>query len=237
MDLDLAAVERELCRIPEVRAARIVADANGVPVEVHVLATPGKHAKQVVRDVQSVAMASVGLDIDHRIVSVVQLDDPDQLVPAPAASDAAAAAPAAAPAPSTADEDVEPDVHRIVVERVVVLRTGLTSTAEVALCRGEDTVTGTAEGSVAGSATNRLVAEATLAALRQLEPSAAYAAVEMAAVAPLGDLVVALTSVVLVRPPNEEVVTGSAPVRANGPHEALARSVLDALNRRLPALS
>jgi hypothetical protein len=58
----------------------------------------------------------------------------------------------------------------------------------------------------------------------------------MATVAPLGGRIVALTSVVLVRPPNEEIVTGSAPVRSNGEHEALARSVLDALNRRLPAL-
>ena len=231
MDLDLAAVERELCRIPEVRAARIVTDASGAPVEVHVLATPGKHAKQVVRDVQSVAMASVGLDIDHRIVSVVQLDDPDQLAAPPAAAE-----PAAAPAPA-AEEEFDPDDHlRIVVDRVAVLRRGLNANVEVALRRGDDAVTGSAEGSVAASATNRLVAEATLAALRQLEPSAAQAAVEMAAVAPLGDLVVALTSVVLVRPPHEEVVTGSAPVRANGPHEALARSVLDALNRRLAAL-
>lgn len=228
MDLDLAAVERELCRIPEVRAARIVADANGVPVEVHVLATPGKHAKQVVRDVQSVAMASVGLDIDHRIVSVVQLDDPDAL--------AARIAEAEPEPPAEADEPFDDDPTRIVVEKVVTLRKGLGATAEVVLRRGEEIATGTAQGSVAASATNRLVAEATLTALRELEPSAAQASVEMATVAPLGGRIVALTSVVLVRPPNEEIVTGSAPVRANGEHEALARSVLDALNRRLAAL-
>jgi hypothetical protein len=230
MDLDLASVERELCRIPEVRAARIVADANGVPVEVHVLAAPGKHAKQVVRDVQSVAMASVGLDIDHRIVSVVQLDDPEGLNARPPTAEAAAAA----PEPEAAD--IDEDDGRIVVDRVVTLRKGLGCTAEVVLRRGEETATGTAHGSVAASATNRLVAEATLLALRELDPSAEQASVEMATVAPLGGRIVALTSVVLVRPPNEELVTGSAPVRANGEHEALARSVLDALNRRLTAL-
>ena len=36
--------------------------------------TSGKHAKQVARDIQSVAMASFGLELDRRIISVVQLD-------------------------------------------------------------------------------------------------------------------------------------------------------------------
>ena len=62
---DLRDVEAELCRLPDVAAARIVADQAGRPIEVHVLAGSGKHAKQVVRDIQSVALASFGLDIDR----------------------------------------------------------------------------------------------------------------------------------------------------------------------------
>src|SRR3954451_4055641 len=73
-DLDLREVERELCRLPEVNAARIVEDEIGRPVEVHILASRDKHAKQIVRDVQSVAMATFGLDLDRRVVSVVQLE-------------------------------------------------------------------------------------------------------------------------------------------------------------------
>src|SRR4249920_3011535 len=71
--LDLAEVEAELCRLPDVAAVRIVADPIGRPVEVHVLAHTGKPPKQVVRDVQSVALASFGVELDRRIVSVVQL--------------------------------------------------------------------------------------------------------------------------------------------------------------------
>src|SRR5438876_4631911 len=74
VELDLTALERELCRLPEVNAARIVADDIGRPVEIHILAGSGKHAKQVARDIQSVAMASFGLELDRRIISVVQLD-------------------------------------------------------------------------------------------------------------------------------------------------------------------
>ena len=64
-NLDLAEVEAELCRLPDVAAVRIVADAIGRPVEVHVLAHTGKQPKQVVRDVQSFAMLKLGLDIDR----------------------------------------------------------------------------------------------------------------------------------------------------------------------------
>jgi hypothetical protein len=69
-------LERELCRLPEISAARVVTDESGRPTEVHILADTAKHAKQVVRDVQSVALASVGIELDRRIVSVVQLGSP-----------------------------------------------------------------------------------------------------------------------------------------------------------------
>src|SRR5215468_4874170 len=72
-DLELGDVEREICRLPDVSIARIVADRGGRVTEVHVVAQPGKRPKQIVRDVQSIALASFGLELDRRIVSVVQL--------------------------------------------------------------------------------------------------------------------------------------------------------------------
>jgi hypothetical protein len=228
---DLASVERELCRIPEVRAARIVADDAGVPVEVHVLAAPGKPPKQLVRDVQSVALAARGLDLDHRIVSVVQLDDGNGTAPEPATlmddDHEATATPPAVPAGPP---------ERILLESASLLRSGVAATAEVALRRGDASVRASAEGSSAAAVTLRLVAEATLDALRALVPAAGRAAVESATVVRAGEREVALAVLVLVVPPNEEVVAGAAPVRAGGAHEAIARAVLDAGNRRLGAL-
>ena len=229
MAVDLASVERELCRIPEVRAARIVADDDGTPLEVHVLASPGKQPKQLVRDVQSVALAARGLDLDHRIVSVVQLDDGNGTAPELATlMDDEPIPPSPAPAPA---------VERVVLESASLVRSGVAATAEVALRQGEATVRASTEGSSAAAVTLRLVAEATLEALRDLVPAAGRAAVETAAVVRAGEREVALAVFVVVVPPNEEVVAGSAPVRAGGPHEAMARAVLDAGNRRLPALS
>ena len=43
-------------------------------------------------------------------------------------------------------------------------------------------------------------------------------------------------TIVFVAPPSEQVVSGSAIVRANQDADAVARAVLDATNRRLPHL-
>lgn len=220
LDMDVTAVEREICRIPEVRATRIVSDEGGRPVEVHVLATPEKHAKQLVRDIQSVAIASFGLDLDRRIISVVQLGE-------------------GAMPTSHGDDDIAhaPGEPRIIVEGVTAAKEGLDATVVVTLTRGNEKVTGEAKGSVATSATLRLVAQATLQALRQMEPAAHRVDVETATIVRFGDRAVAVTSVVLVVPPYEEIVSGSAIVRTAGDHDAMARAVLDATNRRLHQLT
>ena len=227
-NVDLTALERELCRIPEVTAARVVAGTDGGVEEVHILSSPAKHAKQVVRDVQSVAMATFNLDLDRRIVSVVQLD-----------------AASTATLPGIGDNDEPESTNgataasgpaRINVDSVSVARAGLQCTAEVVLRRGDQPATGIAEGLVATSNVLRLVAQAAIAALRELEPAAARAEVEAAKVIALGDRSIALSTVVIVVPPYEEVCAGSAVVRAAGELDAVARAVLDATNRRLPQL-
>src|SRR4026209_953544 len=71
----LPELEEALRQSPGVRAASVVTGPDAVPTEVHVLASPGKPAKQVVRDVQSMALARLDMAIDHRIVSVVLIGD------------------------------------------------------------------------------------------------------------------------------------------------------------------
>jgi hypothetical protein len=83
-------LEEEIVRIPGVQSVRIVGGDH--PSEIHVVATPDRPPKQVVRDVQSLASAGFGIPIDHRIVSVVQLEPPRP--PDPVVAPAPSAAPA-----------------------------------------------------------------------------------------------------------------------------------------------
>jgi hypothetical protein len=236
-----------------VRAARIVADDTGHLVEVHILATTGKAAKQLVRDVQSVAITSSGVDIDHRIVSVVQLEDDAATAAAPAVvTPAAATATAEPPAPTSATEpgaeahDVAVATngnghkvvngHRVVVDSVLVAKHELRAKATVTLRRGEEQAVGVSEGTVASSARWRIVAEAALNALRTLEPGAVTVSVEMAGVQRIGDRALGIVTMIMVIPPHEELLAGVAPVRGGAEEDAVARAVLDATNRRLARL-
>jgi hypothetical protein len=69
----LVKLEEDLKRVTGIKSARVV--GVDTPSEIHIVATPGRSAKQLVRDVQSLASAGYGIEIDHRIVSVVQLED------------------------------------------------------------------------------------------------------------------------------------------------------------------
>ncbi len=216
IDLDLRGLEREVCRLPDISAARFVADRSGRPTEVHVLARPGKHPKQIVRDVQSIALASFGIEIDRRIVSVVQIGTNGE---------------------GEADhENGRPRTFRPVIAAINAEATDLRSLVRVTLATdGEETV-GFAEGSIASAARHRLVATATLDALRQLEPAAECLDVDSAQVVRVGVHDVAVVTVVFVVPPTEQVVSGSALVRTHQEADAVARAVLDATNRRLPRI-
>jgi hypothetical protein len=208
---DLLAIERELCRLPDVQVARLVADDAGRIVEAHIIATQGKHPKQIVRDVQSVALAEFGLEIDRRVVSVVQLGDGDFSVPVDDTG------------------GFRPSIVSIQAET-----NGLRSLVRVTLGNDAGEAVGTASGSVATSARHRLVANATVDALRRLDPAAECLDVEHAQVVRVGASDVAVVTIVFVAPPAEQVVSGSAIVRANHDSDAVARAVLDATNRRLP---
>ena len=206
--IDLTEVEREICRLPDVSIARIVGDDADHVTEVHVVAREGKHPKQIARDVQSVALASFGLELDRRIVSVVQLDTRESL-------------------------NGHHDAPRLSISGITAEASGVRSLVRVTLSREGDEVVGFAEGSVATTARHRLVAHATIDALRQFEPAAGSIDVDHAEIARVGTHDVAVVTIVFIEPPSEQVVAGAAIVHAQQEADAVARAVLDATNRRL----
>jgi hypothetical protein len=207
-ELDLTEVEREICRLPDVSIVRLVADSDGRVSEVHVVAHPGKHPKQIVRDVQSIALASFGLELDRRVISVVQLggnvlEDASTLRPRPS------------------------------IVAITAEASGMRSLVRVTLALDDEEAVGFAEGSIATTARHRLVALATVDALRQLEAAAECVDIDHAQVIRIGAHDVAVVTVVYVIPPAEQLVSGSAIVRPQQEADAVARAVLDATNRRL----
>ncbi len=211
-ELDLTEIEREICRLPDVSIARLVAEPGGRVSEVHVVALPGKHPKQIVRDVQSIALASFGLELDRRVISVVQLGS--NLI-----DEGFGPGPGNGPRPS--------------ILAITAEANGLRSLVRVTLVRDDEEAVGFAEGSIASTARHRLVATATVDALRQLEPAAECIDVDHAEIVRIGAHDIAVVTIVFVIPPGEQLVSGSAIVRPQQEADAVAKAVLDATNRRL----
>jgi hypothetical protein len=207
--LNFEELEETLSRLDSVDAVRVVGDGGKVS-EVHVVATPTKPAKQVVRDVQSLAMARYGTNIDRRVISVVQLAGDDL-------------------GRRTAERPVilgikeEPDGSRL--------------TVRVTLGWHDNDHVGTASGPAATSARLRLVGEATIGALESLYPDMPPLALDSVGTAAVGMRTAVIAVVVgSVRSSEEEIVVGAA-LSQGDTSETTVRAVLDALNRRLATMS
>lgn len=203
--MNLRDFEEKVRRLPGVEAARVVTEGGAV-TEVHVLTGMGKAAKQVVRDVQSLAQAVFGLAIDRRVVSVVQLPDPDL---------------------AQGDRPVIVDVSEQM--------DGNHTKVVVTLGWQGDTLVGEVGGAAAHTTRNRLVAEATIEALQQALQDTTAIGVAAVDLPVLGSRSVAIAQVVMVNEGAERLMVGSALVDGES-SRAVVRAVLDALNRHIPEL-
>lgn len=207
--VSITEVEAAFGRIPSVSAARVVAGPSGRITEVHVLAGRDRSPKQLVRDIQSVALTSFGLDIDYRTVSVVQLEDPG------------------VGAQRSTGDQTSPAGARPALVRVTSEVAGHVTSVSVSLRAGDAVLEGQARGS--GSMSAVLVCRATAAALA---PTLAETIVEVGSVEFLAvaDAALAVCVLRVTGDGGETMVSGSAPVRQDR-HAAVARATLDALNR------
>ena len=70
---DGAALEQLIYQVRGVHAARLVTDTGGKINEVHVVGTPRRSAKQIVRDIESILYVRGGIRLDYRKISLVQV--------------------------------------------------------------------------------------------------------------------------------------------------------------------
>lgn len=201
-----AEVEAALGSVPGVLASRLVPGYDRPVDELHVLSGLDKSPKQIVRDICSMLMAKYGLTIDHRVVSVVQLDE---------------------------DEAVA-DGRRVVISRVAVEQRGLAVEVHVNLTTSDRELEGSSEGPSSTAGRRRTAARATLEAVRPLLGQHRVVEVEGADVPEVLGREVAISLVHFHTVKGDYTVCGSAMVR-NDEHEAIARSVLDAVNRSVDA--
>lgn len=198
-------LEESLTRLDSIDAVRIVNDGDRI-AEVHVIAALEKPAKQVVRDVQSLAMARFGAAIDRRVISVVQIS-PSDLAPAATA--------------------------RPAVVEVMETPNGTRTTMNVTLRHRDEEHTGSATGPAVSSARLRLIGEASISAVEEAYVELPPVALDAIAVTQVGSRRVVVAVVVAAGERGaEQMVVGSA-LATGDDGEAAVKAVLNALNRRL----
>jgi hypothetical protein len=72
---DASAIEEALHAIPGVRGVRVIKAADSEIGEIHVVATPRRSPKKIVRDIESFLMVQYAYRVDYRRISLVQAID------------------------------------------------------------------------------------------------------------------------------------------------------------------
>ncbi|TGE39518.1 hypothetical protein E4K67_00430 [Desulfosporosinus fructosivorans] len=200
--------EQAIKQIKSVIAARIKVNYQGEIEEVHILASAGRVPKQIVRDVESILVAQFDLQIDHKKISVAQVED---------------------------DEDVTLAIIESTRPKLigVTLRTvnGMAE-VKVEMLTGDKIIEGIAQGPSSAHNKLRLFVEATLKALSPLTLDKFIFVTEDVGVTQLAKQQIALVSITMITSAGEQSLTGCALVR-NDDREAVVKATLDAVNRKL----
>lgn len=200
-------LEASLTEVRGISAARVVMTKGQIEA-VHILAEADRNPKQVVRDVKSALQARYGLAIDHKKISVAQVNGQIQFPPS--------ARPRLASVAFTAANN--------------------RATARVELEFARDLYEGEAEGPNTSFNKLRLTAAAALKAIEGLTRQRCSLLLEDVAVVPTGRWETALVVVTALAQGREEQLVGAVLVEGDRA-EAVVKAALSAVNRRLSFLS
>ncbi len=194
-----------LKQVKGVVSARVVKGNAGDVSEIHILADSTRGPKQVVRDIESALLAQLGIEVDHKKISVAQLQGEEELL-----------------LPG----------YRPRLEEIELVIKGIESEARATVNFGKDSFIGTASGPNMMKNRLLLIAVAVLAAVEKFLGGTMRLMVEDVQKIPFAGKEIILAGVLLLTPAGEETLLGSALVVGDD-RESAAKAVLDALNRRL----
>lgn len=193
-----------LNKIPGILSSRIITDDSQDITEVHILSSISRGPKQIVRDVQSALLAKYNLAVDHKIISVAQVEDKEMSI-----------------------QNI-----RLIIDRIKMQSEQGKVTASVALSKDEQTYEGIASGGNSAQGRLRAVAQAALQAIHRFLNKEFVFVLSDVTKTNLADHQAIIVSLLHYTYFGEEYLSGSAIIKGND-DEATVKSVLDAVNRRL----
>lgn len=202
--MDEPAIESLVRKVRGVTGVRVVKNSQGEIDEIHVVASPGRSAKQMVRDIESMLYVRSGIRLDHRKISLVQIEE-------------------------TA---LQPALVRVQLVRAVFVESASPQARVTLLFAGKQIEGEASSEGALGASPLWLVGAATARALDQLVGARGQLQLENIAFQELGAIQLCLAHLTLNTNDGLDVLLGVSVVRGDQA-DAVARSVLDAANRRL----
>jgi hypothetical protein len=227
-------VERALTGLKDVRSARIVTNDSGEILEIHVVADTARSAKMVARDVESILVAKIGLSVDHRKISVAQVEEEGEETTEARPTSRAEAKPAEH-VEAPAGIYLAPEDRRIEFVGVSLAQSNLVAQARVELSRGGVGTVAEATGADSTDSVLRIVAEATMEAVQRYYEDSGLFTVTAVEQMTVGGKPIVVVVVAYVYERSERVLVGACPTSGDVPR-AVALATLDAVNRFLRRL-
>lgn len=193
-----------LSKLPGVISSKIVTDENDNLIEIHILSDISRSPKQIVRDIQSALLANNNLHVDHKIISIAQIE---------------------------ANEIGIKDL-RLSIDSIQMFSRQARIEARVILKKDDQLFEGTSVGGNSSLGRIRIVAEATLKAVHQFCKKEFVFVLSDAQPITLANRKVITVSILHFTEKSDEYLSGSAFIN-NDENEAVVKATLDAINRRL----
>ncbi len=200
-------LEQLIYQVRGVQGARLITDPQGQIDEIHVVGTPQRNPKQIVRDIESILYVRGGIRLDHRKISLVQV----------------------------AEREAASTGRRLQLLEVSISAGEEETRVEVLLGLQERRFKGSRCGITDPASRSLLAATATIEALNRAIGAQGSFRLERLQRQPLGELDTFLTHLSFVLESGLEVLLGVSIVREDEAGAA-ARAVLDAANRRVERL-
>lgn len=200
-------LDKLMMQLGGVLAARTVLNDQNEIVEIHVLSDLSKSPKQLVRDIQSAIMATFGLDIDYKLISIAQVNN-NVVMPA------------------------VPYEPRLVIRRITISMDSQHVETTVTLAKGEQEYTGSCRSPLSSRNRIQSAVNACLASLQSyLGPAYAISLLDLQRQQVAGNdcFVVGMA---YTAPFSESVLFGIAPIHSTETElQSVVMAVLSALNR------
>lgn len=196
-------LEKLINSVTGVVSCKVVLDEHGGVAEVHILSGSQRSPKLIVRDVETTCMVQLGMELDHKKISIAQVHD----------------------------DLVTTSSKRLLLRSINFAMAESQVDVTVELAYGDRVEVGRASGIKTQGNQQRLLGKATLQAMTGFLDDRQVFVLEQVAIQQFAQRDLALVVVTMLGQDKEEMLVGTAFVRGDQ-REAIVRATLDAVNRR-----